>query len=280
MTLPEYHAATACKILGTWNLHHAAATVLPEPLAFFTLLSSISGVVGNRGQANYAAANVFLDSFAAFRREQGLAACSVDLGIIEDAGVIAENAALQAQFDPRVFKGINDGLLRKVLYLSVLQQQQQEDAQIVTGLVVPQPADSGLQRDAQFAALFTGQAARGGGQGAGGGADGGGNGANAELQALLLLLSRSEAADPAVLLKATVDVVNGCFVRMLRLAEPMDPARPLAVYGIDSLAAVEVRNWVRAELGALVTTLDIMNAASLTAFCEKVIVKVAAEAKK
>lgn len=54
----------------------------------------------------------------------------------------------------------------------------------------------------------------------------------------------------------------------------MDPARPLAVYGIDSLAAVEVRNWVRAELGALVTTVDIMNASSLLSFCEKIVTKV------
>ena len=62
---------------------------------------------------------------------------------------------------------------------------------------------------------------------------------------------------------------------MLRLPEPMDPARPLAVFGIDSLAAVEVRNWVRNELGALVTTIDIMNASSLVSFCEKIVAKVA-----
>jgi aryl carrier-like protein len=76
-----------------------------------------------------------------------------------------------------------------------------------------------------------------------------------------------------------VDVVNKCVVRMLRLSEPMDPARPLAVYGIDSLAAVEVRNWVRAELGALVTTVDIMNATSLTSFCEKIVAKLIGEDK-
>jgi acyl carrier protein len=46
------------------------------------------------------------------------------------------------------------------------------------------------------------------------------------------------------------------------------------VYGIDSLAAVELRNWIRTELGALVTTLDVLNAASLTKLAEKVIAKV------
>ena len=98
-------------------------------------------------------------------------------------------------------------------------------------------------------------------------------GGNAEVQAALLLL-RTEGADHAARLNATVAAVNECFVRMLQLPEPMDASRPLSVYGIDSLAAVEVRNWVRKEMGALVTTLDILNAVSLTAFCEKVITKI------
>lgn len=56
----------------------------------------------------------------------------------------------------------------------------------------------------------------------------------------------------------------------------MDTGRPLSVYGIDSLAAVEVRNWFRVELGALVTTLDILNASSLVVLCEKIVAKVTA----
>lgn len=269
MTLAEYHQAFGCKVQGTWNLHNAAAALNLE-LDFFTLLSSISGIVGNRGQANYAAANVFLDAFAAYRQGRGQAACAVDLGVIEDAGVIAENAKLHEQFDPRVFRGINDGLLRKILQLSLQQQQDgASSAQMITGLVAQQPADSSLAGDARFAALFTTQ------RGPGGGASKSGGGGDADVQALVVLL-QSKTVEPAARLKATVEVVNGCFVRMLRLAEPMDPARSLSVYGIDSLSAVEVRNWVRAQLGAFVTTLDIMNAASLTAFCEKIIAKVAA----
>ncbi|KAJ5137885.1 reducing type I polyketide synthase [Penicillium atrosanguineum] len=272
MTLEEYNQAVACKIQGTWNLH-AAAERLNLTLDFFTLLSSISGVIGQRGQANYAAANVFLDSFAAYRRQRGQAACSIDLGVIEDDGFIANNAGFQEKhFDSRTFKGINNGLLRQILYFSLLQQagsfpDSPSATQMVTGIVAPQPADSALLQDARFAALRAGSGA---GKAAG---ESGGNSANAEVQALLLLL-RSPSADTSAQVAATVEVVNKRFVRMLRLSEPMDPARPLAVYGIDSLAAVEVRNWVRNELGALVTTVDIMNAASLRAFCEKIVAKI------
>ena len=88
----------------------------------------------------------------------------------------------------------------------------------------------------------------------------------------MLLLLRPKYPDNAAQLAATVEVVNKCFVRVLRLSEPIDTGRPLSVYGIDSLAAVEVRSWLR--VGALVATLDNLNASSLIALCEKVVAKV------
>jgi hypothetical protein len=54
----------------------------------------------------------------------------------------------------------------------------------------------------------------------------------------------------------------------------MEPAKPLASYGLDSLAAVEFRNWARMELGAELTTLEIMGATSLFALGERVIAKI------
>ncbi|KAI1163548.1 PKSKA1 [Nemania serpens] len=273
MTVQEYNEAVAPKIQGTWNLHNAASK-LDLRLEFFTMLSSISGVAGTRGQANYSAANVFMDSFASYRQRQGLPACSVNLGVIEDSGFVANNDGFKEKhFDSRVYFGINNGLLRKILYLSILQQTETKPlskaaaSQMITGIIVPQPADSILARDARFSALFTHAdgALSGGKEGSGS--------RNSEVQALLLLL-RSKSADHAARLAATINVVSNCFMRMLRLSEPMDPERPLAVYGIDSLSAVEIRNWVRSELGALVTTLDIMNAPSLRAFCEKIIAKI------
>ncbi|KAI1748153.1 PKSKA1 [Xylaria castorea] len=276
MTAQEYNEAAAPKIQGTWNLHNIAIK-LNLKLEFFTMLSSISGVAGTRGQANYAAANVFMDSFASYRQQRGLPASSVDLGVIEDSGFIANNDGFKEKhFDSRVYFGINDRLLRKIVYLSILQQTETSTlssaaaSQMITGIIVPQPADSILAHDARFSALFTHSdvALSGAREGSGSG--------NSEVQALILLL-RSKSVDHAAQLTATINVVNNCFVRMLRLSEPMDPERPLAVYGIDSLSAVEVRNWVRTELSVLVTTLDIMNAASLRAFCEKIISKTRGE---
>jgi hypothetical protein len=55
-------------------------------LDFFVLISSINCVIGNMGQANYAAANTFMCSLAAQRRKRGLRAATVNAGAIVGAG--------------------------------------------------------------------------------------------------------------------------------------------------------------------------------------------------
>ncbi|KAG4435907.1 hypothetical protein IFR05_008601 [Cadophora sp. M221] len=64
------------------------------------------------------------------------------------------------------------------------------------------------------------------------------------------------------------------FMKTLRLDTPMEPAKALSTYGLDSLSAAEFRNWVRQELTAELTLLDVTNAPSLYALCEKIIVKI------
>ena len=84
-----------------------------------------------------------------------------------------------------------------------------------------------------------------------------------------------------MILAAAIDIVNNQFTKSLRLPEPMEPAKPLASYGLDSLAAVEFRNWARMDLGAELTTLEITGASSLVALCGKIVAKMeVAMAKK
>jgi acyl carrier protein len=76
----------APKLQGAWNLHEPTAEL---PLEFFVLFSSIAGLFGSRGQANHAAANAFLDSFAHYRRQQGLPALSINWGAWSEIGAAA-----------------------------------------------------------------------------------------------------------------------------------------------------------------------------------------------
>ncbi|KAI0418327.1 hypothetical protein F5X98DRAFT_373799 [Xylaria grammica] len=96
MTFEQWTEAVAPKIKGTWNLHHATISQAMD-LEFFVLCGSISGHIGQPGQANYASANTFLDSFAQYRNKLGLAASVIDIGAVEDVGVLARNTGLLAR---------------------------------------------------------------------------------------------------------------------------------------------------------------------------------------
>ena len=121
MTIDEYHTTIKSKVQGTWNLHNVALES-KHPLDFFTMLSSISGVVGQKGQANYAAANVFLDSFAGYQRKLGLAADTIDLGAIEDVGYMSVHNDLMVALDTSAWTPINEALFHKIVRYSIIQQ--------------------------------------------------------------------------------------------------------------------------------------------------------------
>jgi acyl transferase domain-containing protein/NADPH:quinone reductase-like Zn-dependent oxidoreductase/SAM-dependent methyltransferase/acyl carrier protein len=106
------HKVLAPKVLGAWNLH---TNTLNKELDFFVMFSSFASLVGTPGQANYAAANVFLDSLAHLRRAKGLPALTINWGAISDVGYVAENAEVLNYLEKMGVKAIPPHLATKIL---------------------------------------------------------------------------------------------------------------------------------------------------------------------
>ncbi|KAJ5720443.1 Acyl transferase/acyl hydrolase/lysophospholipase [Penicillium malachiteum] len=96
MTSKEWNFVVDPKVNGTWNLHNASTSANCD-LDFFVMFSSISGICGQPGQTNYAGANTFLDAFSQYRSNLGLPACSIEVGAVEEVGYLAEHEGIRQQ---------------------------------------------------------------------------------------------------------------------------------------------------------------------------------------
>ncbi len=88
----------APKMLGAWNLHVQTRALA---LDFFVLYSSISAEVGNPGQGNYAAANMFLNALSFYRQAQGLPALAVEWGALAKVGYVARHGETESHLARR-----------------------------------------------------------------------------------------------------------------------------------------------------------------------------------
>jgi len=103
----------------------------------FIMLSSMAGVIGNPGQANYSAGGTYQDAISKFRRANGQASMTVDLGIVSDVGYIAENAESFQRLEYLEKLFISERDLHLIMSAAMLGQTRDgvdTPAQLVTGV--------------------------------------------------------------------------------------------------------------------------------------------------
>ncbi len=99
LTAERITPVVRAKAGGAWNLHRYT---LGMALDFFLLYSSITTVIGNPGQANYVAANMTLESLAAYRKSRGLPALAIGWSAISEVGMLTRNPKLMATLNAAI----------------------------------------------------------------------------------------------------------------------------------------------------------------------------------
>lgn len=112
MTVEKFIRVLKPKVEGALNLYRLTRDL---NLDFMISFSSISSIVGNRAQANYIAANSFLDCFTDFARNRGYPASVINWGVLSEAGVVARNKELGLLLKK---EGV-DGILNKEAFAAL-----------------------------------------------------------------------------------------------------------------------------------------------------------------
>ncbi|WP_394848509.1 amino acid adenylation domain-containing protein [Pendulispora brunnea] len=231
LTPARLQAVLRTKVDAAVHLHELSQNL---DLSAFVLFSSLTGVLGSPGQANYAAANAFLDAIAHHRRSRGLSALALDWGYwAEKSSMTAHLTAADlrrmarggvrplsneeglALFDAALQR--NDTLVAAGFDAAALQAQAETIPPLLQGLVRAQ-APRALASNAQ---------------------------SGASLEQRLLLLPPEDRE------RTLLDLVRTEVAAVLGLSsDVLEPHRPLRELGLDSLMAVELRT----RLGKLTGT--------------------------
>ncbi|KAL4863599.1 hypothetical protein BDV12DRAFT_206352 [Aspergillus spectabilis] len=258
MTHNDWTSCLAPKVQGTWNLHDATKA---SELDFFIVVGSVSGVCGNPGQANYATANTFLDSFTHYRRHLGLPAGIVDLGAVEDVGMMAQNpeALQRAQIASVCFPSeqqLIDGLKLALSQCVVPPKPSSKmSSTCIIGLSNTKPLSNPSvrpywTRDARFN-LYKNLETK---------STSSIQGQSNELRTLLRRVEQNPSLlnDPESEAIVRREIGTQVTQRMAQ-AQDMDEEE-IALIAIDSLMAIEIRGWARRNLGLEITLVQIAKA--------------------
>lgn len=258
MSFEKWVASLSPKVQGAWNLHHSVST---QALDFFVLFSSTAGICGNMGQANYAAANTFLDAFAQYRRQCGLPASVLALGAVADVGVVSRDPKLVQYFEANGVYMLSEAEVLGALHRCIQQScqfnpdegQPQWSAPLVTGLGHTKPVLElgGSQlwhQDARFRSYSNLESLSVQAESA----------MNSKLRELINQIER----DPSILLLSETEVVlAGEFAACITQHQPGSQVSDNELsLTIDSLMAIEVRNWLRRNLGLEMAMAEISKA--------------------
>jgi acyl carrier protein len=253
MTRSAIDQVFAPKMLGALLLDKFSRTC---ELDFFVMYSSATTVFGNPGQGNYVAANHFLESLAARRRQLGLPGLAIAWGAIADVGFLARNDAVRDALQSRM----GGTALASATALDELERLLAPGTPAAVGVLeLDWPSLSRFLPGAQSPRFreVARQVSRDSEAGDG-----------AELQRWLRELP------PAELQAAVADLLKAEVGEILRLApEKIDSQKSLYELGLDSLMAVELITAVDQRFGINLPVMAISEGPTIARIADRLILQ-------
>jgi acyl transferase domain-containing protein/acyl carrier protein len=231
----------APKARGAWLLHQHT---LDLPLDHFVLFSSVSALMGNPGQGNYVAANVFLDSLAEYRQTLGLPATSVNWGALAEVGMVAQDAVVSEQLARAGINAIPPAIACAALASALWDNRTQLGFMDMDWAKWGQinPAASAIPSLAYVV----------------GAKSSGKNAEASKIRAALLSVDSGDRTEMLALMM--VELVSET---MHKPANKIDINMPLSDMGIDSLMAVELQYGVSTRFGVDIPVLELVRSGSI-----------------
>lgn len=254
------------KVDGSINLDEVFGSA---NLDFFILLSSVSSIIGISGQSNYAAANSFMMTLAAIRRQRGLAASVINIGLITELGYVARAGRRLEESIRRkqLCKPVSEPELHHMFAEAILASRpdSDHDPELTTGLpLVWAPKDDSGDDDGRppwfsspLVSTLIEEAA----------------GAGVRQDSVSGSQFRQELAagtsEPEVV-KILQNAFSYKLALMLQLdRESIDPGSPLVGLGIDSLMVIEIRSWFIKDLKLDIPVLYLSSGKTIKEICEE-----------
>lgn len=264
MTHDDFVAATRPKYNVTLNLHKH----LPKDLDFFICLSSAAGQIGSIAQGNYNAGNNYQDALCAHRRSLGLAGTSINLGWMGEIGFVAESD--RAKVPQLVRDGVRD--LKASQFFAIMESALCNDEAVSKGQPVLGLATGGLVRhagrdepywfrDARFSATRLYDTHQSKSESTAKGTNG------ADIKSALASAKSFEEAKAIALSGLMAKLARGLMMEL----DDMDASRPINMYGVDSLVAVDVRAWAMKEMQSVVHVSDILKSMPMADLAGKMV---------
>lgn len=259
MTLDDYLSAVRPKVQGSWNLH---AELAHSDLHFFIMLSSFAAVGGNSSQANYAAGGTYQDALARHRAASGLPAVTIDLGMIKSIGYVAETKGVADRLIKMGYRPLEEAAVLRLIDSAIRNPLRTPQAsQVITGVTAGFERDTTgtpWRKEPRFASMRKVTS----------------TGATSTSSSMSDAIDLSKQLHSANSLTAATTIVSKAIIQKLSdmfmiPAAEIDQTMPLAKYGVDSLVAVELRNWIVAHAQAETSIFDVMQSSSIEVLASK-----------